>query len=114
MLRAERLEAGYGDVPIIHGISLEVAEGEIVALIGSNGAGKTTLLKTLAGLLPATGGQVRFEGQSITSLDAYRRVRLGISLVPEGRRMFASMTVTEKDTSQASRSPCWYACKPAM
>jgi branched-chain amino acid transport system ATP-binding protein len=95
MLRVERLEAGYGDVPVLHGVSLEVGASEIVALVGSNGAGKSTLLKTLAGLLPATAGAIQFEGTPITTLKAYRRVQLGISLVPEGRRLFAGMSVRQ-------------------
>jgi branched-chain amino acid transport system ATP-binding protein len=95
MLRVERLEAGYGDVPVLHGVSLEVGAGEIVALVGSNGAGKSTLLKTLAGLLPATAGEVEFDGAPITGLKAYRRVQLGIALVPEGRRLFAGLTVRQ-------------------
>jgi branched-chain amino acid transport system ATP-binding protein len=95
MLRVERLEAGYGDVPVLHGVSLEVGAGEIVALVGSNGAGKSTLLKTLAGLLPATAGEVEFDGAPITGLKAYRRVQLGIALVPEGRRLFAGLSVRQ-------------------
>ena len=95
MLRVERLEAGYGDVPVLHGVSLEVGAGEIVALVGSNGAGKSTLLKTLAGLLPARAGEVEFDGAPITDLKAYRRVQLGIALVPEGRRLFAGLTVRQ-------------------
>jgi branched-chain amino acid transport system ATP-binding protein len=89
------LRAGYGDVPVLHGVSLEVRAGEIVALIGSNGAGKTTLLKAVAGLLPAMGGRILFERAAVTDLRPYRRVQLGISLVPEGRRLFPGMTVEQ-------------------
>jgi branched-chain amino acid transport system ATP-binding protein len=74
-------------------VSLEVRRGELVALVGSNGAGKTTLLATLAGLKPPTAGTVRFEGRPITGLPAHEIARLGVSLVPEGREVFAGMTV---------------------
>ena len=95
LLAVEDLRAGYGDVSVLHGVGLDVQEGEILALVGSNGAGKTTLLRTLAGLLPVLAGQVRFLGAPITHLKAYRRVQLGIAMVPEGRRLFAGMTVAQ-------------------
>src|SRR5215218_8641174 len=95
LLQVERLSAGYGDATVLHGVSLEVREGEILALIGSNGAGKTTLLRTLAGLLPALDGSVQFLEAPITRLRTDRRVRLGLVMVPEGRRLFAGMTVQQ-------------------
>lgn len=95
LLRVESLHAGYDDVPVLHGVSLEVCRSEIVALVGSNGAGKTTLLKAVAGLLPVAGGRIVFDGASIADLRPYRRVQLGICLVPEGRRLFPGMTVEQ-------------------
>lgn len=95
LLRVESLQAGYDDVPVLHGVSLEVCRSEIVALVGSNGAGKTTLLKAVAGLLPVAGGRIVFDGASIADLRPYRRVQLGICLVPEGRRLFPGMTVEQ-------------------
>jgi branched-chain amino acid transport system ATP-binding protein len=95
LLQVDGLRAGYADIPVLQEVSLEVCAGEIVALIGSNGAGKTTLLCALAGLLPAMAGEVRFAGQAITHQRAYQRVRRGIVMVPEGRRLFAAMTVRQ-------------------
>ncbi len=95
MLVLSGVEAGYGDLPVLHEVSLEVNQGEIVALIGSNGAGKTTLLKTIAGLLPVGRGTITFEGRDVTSERAWQRVKRGISLVPEGRRLFAGLTVRQ-------------------
>jgi branched-chain amino acid transport system ATP-binding protein len=95
LLQVDGLRAGYADIPVLHQVSLEVRAGEIVALIGSNGAGKTTLLRALAGLLPALAGTVRFDGQTITHQRAYQRVRCGIVMVPEGRRLFPAMTVRQ-------------------
>ncbi len=95
MLRIDRLEAGYDDVPVLRGVDLEVHPAEIVALIGSNGAGKSTLLKTLAGLVRATGGGIHFDGHDITREKAHERIHRGITLVPEGRRLFAGLTVEQ-------------------
>lgn len=95
VLEIEDLRAGYGDVPVLRGVSLEVAAGEIVALVGANGAGKTTTLRTVAGLLAPSGGAVRLEGTSIAGLPAHRIVARGLLLVPEGRRIFPSLTVRE-------------------
>jgi branched-chain amino acid transport system ATP-binding protein len=95
LLRVSRLTAGYGDLQILWGIDLQVGYGEWVAVVGSNGAGKSTLLKTIAGLLRATGGSVEWEGRDVTALSAAGRVGCGISLVPEGKRLFSGMTVRE-------------------
>jgi branched-chain amino acid transport system ATP-binding protein len=95
LLRVSRLTAGYGDLQILWGIELQVGYGEWVAVVGSNGAGKSTLLKTIAGLLRATGGSVEWEGRDVTALSAAGRVGCGISLVPEGKRLFSGMTVRE-------------------
>ncbi len=95
LLDVSDVDAGYGDVRALFGVSLRVREGEMVAVIGANGAGKSTLLRTIAGLLRPTRGSVRFAGQDVTGLPAYRRQPLGIALVPEGRRLFPSLTVQE-------------------
>ena len=95
MLSVENLEAGYGDVQVLWGISLHVEEREIVALLGSNGAGKTTTLRTISGLLKPMSGRITFDGVDITGRPAHEIVRLGISMVPEGRRLFPKMTVYE-------------------
>ena len=95
VLEASDLVAGYGRKQVLHGVSLRVEAGEIVALIGHNGAGKTTLLKTLFGLLPALGGEVRYGGRSITGRRAALNVRDGLSFVPQGHGIFTDLTVRE-------------------
>tara|TARA_R110002020_G_scaffold184947_2_gene382337 strand:- start:51519 stop:52220 length:702 start_codon:yes stop_codon:yes gene_type:complete len=95
MIKIEDLTCAYGRVTAVRGVSLEVAEGEIVSLIGANGAGKTTLLRTLSGLHAAEGGRIWFDGTDITRASAARRVRAGLIHVPEGRRIFRSLTVGE-------------------
>lgn len=95
LLEVDALDQHYRDFQALFGVSLHVAEGEIVAIIGANGAGKSTLLKTVAGVLRSPGPSVRFEGSTIGELRAYRRVDLGIVLTPEGRRVFPSLTVRE-------------------
>jgi branched-chain amino acid transport system ATP-binding protein len=95
LLEIEELSCFYGDFQALFGVSLEVEEGETVAVIGANGAGKSTLLGAVSGLVAPAGGDVRFDGASIRGLPAHRRVPIGISLVPEGRRIFPSLTVRE-------------------
>jgi branched-chain amino acid transport system ATP-binding protein len=95
LLRVEQIDVHYGDFQALFGVSLSVEEGETLAVIGANGAGKSTLLKTVAGLLHPTRGEVVFDGRAIGRLPAYRRVRLGVALAPEGRRLFPSLTVEE-------------------
>ena len=95
MLRAQGITASYGDAQALFGIDFSMSVGEIVALIGANGAGKSTFLKTITGLLPLRSGELEFEGQSLRSLDAADIVKLGIAMVPEGRRLFPSLTVEE-------------------
>lgn len=95
LLAVENLKVSYGGIRALKGISLEVAPGELVALIGSNGAGKTTALKALAGLLHATSGTIRYNGRSLQRIPAHQRVRDGLALVPEGRGVFARLTVEE-------------------
>lgn len=95
MLRIADLNVYYGAIHALKGISLEVHQGEIVTLIGANGAGKSTTLRTISGLIAPKSGAVDFEGQGIAGLGAHDIVRRGISQVPEGRRIFADMTVLE-------------------
>jgi len=95
LLNVDGLDAGYGDFQALFDLSLRVAQGETVAIIGANGAGKTTLLKTVAGLVRASGGAIRFAGRDLRSLPAHKRVGMGIALVPEGRRLFGSLSVRE-------------------
>jgi branched-chain amino acid transport system ATP-binding protein len=89
------LRAGYGRMPILNGISFAVAAGEIVGILGHNGMGKTTMMRTLAGHLPTRGGSIRFRGMDITKLPAFRRARLGIGYVPQGREIFPRLTVRD-------------------
>jgi branched-chain amino acid transport system ATP-binding protein len=95
MLRVERLEVCYGRTPCLHDVSLEVREGEIVALLGANGAGKTTTLSAISGLVPARDGAITLLGRSIVGVAPDATVRAGLSHVPEGRRVLARMTVLE-------------------
>lgn len=95
MLKIDNINVYYGAIHAIKGISLEVNEGEIVTLIGANGAGKSTILRTVSGLLKPKTGEINFEGKNIAGMPAQNIVKLGISQVPEGRRVFANMTVLE-------------------
>ena len=95
MLEVHGLECRYGRIPALAGVSLQVREGELVALVGANGAGKTTLLKALSGVQPVHGGTIRFDGRDIGATHARQRVQMGIVQVPEGRQVFAPMTVQE-------------------
>lgn len=95
ILEVHNLKVSYGGIQALKGISLEVAPGELVALIGSNGAGKTTTLKTLAGLLHPSAGKLHYAGKSLKHSPTHRRVREGLALVPEGRGVFARLTVEE-------------------
>jgi branched-chain amino acid transport system ATP-binding protein len=95
MLAVENLSVNYGAIRALHQVSCRVKLGEIVALIGANGAGKTTILNTISGIVPSLGGSVSFEGEDITRMAAHLIVRKGISQVPEGRRVFARMSVLE-------------------
>ncbi len=95
LLVAEGLELAYGEVPACRGIAFHVDQGEIVTLIGANGAGKSTTLRAIAGALIPRAGVIRFRGQDITRLPSHERTRLGIALVPEGRRVFPFLTARE-------------------
>ena len=95
LLEARNLHIGYGDAPAVWDVSLDVAAGEIVSVIGPNGAGKTTLINAIAGLLRCRQGELRFDGVDMTSVRAHDYCGHGIALVPEGRRLFAKMSVEE-------------------
>jgi len=95
MLKVQGLHVSYGKIAAVKDVSIEVAEGEIVALIGPNGAGKTTLLKTTAGLLPCSGGSILFDGRPIANRPATEVMRQGLALVLEGRSTLKHMTVHE-------------------
>ena len=95
LLSVRRLDAGYGDFQALFDVSLDVEAGATVALVGANGAGKTTLLGVIAGVLPEWQGTVSFQGRDITRAPDHARLRAGIALVPEGRRLFPSLTVEE-------------------
>ncbi len=95
MLEIKNLTVNYGAITALRGISLQVAKGDIVTLIGGNGAGKTTTLRTVSGLLRAQSGEVLYEGRNITNLPPHQIVKLGVSQVPEGRMVFANLTVME-------------------
>jgi branched-chain amino acid transport system ATP-binding protein len=95
LLEVKGIDLAYGEVPACRGISFEVREGEIVALIGSNGAGKSTTLRGVAGAMLPRNGTILFEGEDVTRMPAHRRTLAGIALVPEGRRVFPALTVRE-------------------
>jgi len=116
MLEVKNVKICYGGVPAVHDVSLFVPEGKITSIVGSNGAGKTTLLKAIMGHLRPTEGQIRFHGSRINGLPAHRISRMGISLVPEGRRLFDKLTVREnlvlgayaiKDKEQITKRLNW-------
>ena len=95
ILEVKDLEVYYGVIQAIKGISFEVNQGEIIALIGANGAGKTTTLQTITGLIPSKAGTITYEGQDITKIPGYKLVGMGIAHVPEGRRVFAELSVLQ-------------------
>jgi branched-chain amino acid transport system ATP-binding protein len=95
ILEVDDVTSGYGDVQILWGAGLKLEQGRMTCLVGANGVGKTTLLRTVMGQLRPWSGSVRFEGQDISRLPAYRRAELGLVLVPEGRQLFGDMTVQE-------------------
>lgn len=95
LLELSGLSSHYGRIPALKGIDLEIAGGELVALVGANGAGKTTLLRCLSGVQPTSGGTIRFDGTDITALSPDRRVALGIGQSPEGRQVFGPMSIED-------------------
>ena len=98
MLTIENLSAGYGKVQVLHGISMTVPRGQVVTLIGSNGAGKTTTMRAVSGMIAPTGGTITLNGQRIDGLESYDVAKLGLAHSPEGRRVFATMTVADNLT----------------
>jgi branched-chain amino acid transport system ATP-binding protein len=106
LLVLDGIEARHGLLPAVRGVSLEVSRGEVVALVGANGAGKTTLLRTIAGAHRPAAGRVLFDGEDLTRVRAHDRVRRGIALVPEGRRLFPTLTV-EENLRVATRPGPW-------
>src|SRR5690606_718519 len=95
MLEVKNLDAGYGDVQVLRGVSLQVDAGEIVSIVGANGAGKSTLIRAVMGTLPAMAGEVRFLGERISGRPAHEIARLGMAQVMEGRRLFGHMAVED-------------------
>ncbi len=94
-LEVQEIEAGYDQLPVLFGVSIGVKQGELIAIVGSNGAGKSTLMRVIAGLMNPFSGKVRFLDEDVTSLPAHGKLALGISYVPEGRRLFPKLTVRE-------------------
>ena len=107
MLKINDLSAAYGVIPVLHDVVMEVREGEIVALLGANGAGKTTLLNNISGVLPAKSGGISFLGKEIHHLSSDQIVQLGISQIPEGRKIFPYLTVKENLLMGASTGRAW-------
>ena len=109
MLEISKLSAAYGQVTAIRDIDLSLSDGGILAVIGANGAGKSTLLKTIAGQLPVKAGSIKFEGKEISALPAFERARRGVVMVPEGRRLFPTLTVHEnlQTALSSKRSGFW-------
>jgi branched-chain amino acid transport system ATP-binding protein len=98
MLKIEKLSAGYGKVQVLHGISIEVPRGKVVTLIGSNGAGKTTTMRAISGMIAPTAGTITLNGKRIDGMEPYEVAKLGLAHSPEGRRVFATMTVADNLT----------------
>jgi branched-chain amino acid transport system ATP-binding protein len=107
VLAVDGLETCYGLSQVLFGVSLQIAPGEMVTLMGRNGMGKTTTVRSIMGLTPARAGRVRFAGHDIVGLPAYRIANLGIGLVPEGRQIFPNLTVRENLVATASGSDAW-------
>ena len=95
MLNVKNLKAGYNDIPVVHDVSFSVYEGQIMGLIGSNGSGKSTTMKAVTGLIKPMGGEILFKGCPLSGIDTHMLVEKGISLIPEGRRLFGKMTVKD-------------------
>lgn len=95
LLKIDNINAGYGDVQVLHEVSIEVPEAGIVTIVGANGAGKSTLLKTIAGILRPTSGEIRFAGERFDHLDSHHIVERGLVRIPEGRKIFPSLSVLE-------------------
>ena len=104
LLSLSGVQASYGAAPVLFGIDLSVAAGEVVTLLGRNGMGKTTTVRTIMGLLPSTAGRVEFTGKNVTNAPPYEIARLGIGLVPEGRQIFPTLSVEENLIATARRA----------
>ena len=102
MLEINELETAYGQSQVLFGMQLNVGEGEVVTLLGRNGMGKTTTLSSVMGIVPSRSGSIRFQGQELRELPAYRIAKTGLSLVPEGRQVFPNLTVMENLVATAS------------
>ena len=113
-LSIEALVSGYGVVDVLHGVSIEIAEGEVVAVIGPNGAGKSTLLRTISGMVAARSGTIRYEGSEIGSLASSEIPRLGLVHVPEARHVFGRLTVEQNLVVGASAAPAGTERKDAL
>lgn len=113
MLRLDKVSTGYRGGTVLHQLTLSVPEGSVYGVVGHNGAGKSTLLQTIAGLHPAIGGRIVLAGDDLTGRPAHRRARAGIGLVPQGRRIFNSLTVTEHLSLAWRRGPRAGAWHPA-
>src|SRR4051794_8263078 len=109
LLQLSSIETAYGRSQVLFGLSLDIAAGEMVTLMGRNGMGKTTTVRSVMGLTPARSGSIRFAGEEIAALPSYRIAQLGIGLVPEGRRIFPNLTVHENLVATASgkENPAW-------
>jgi branched-chain amino acid transport system ATP-binding protein len=105
LLSVVDVEAGYGGSRVLFGVSLDIAEREVVTLLGRNGMGKTTTILTIMGILPSTSGRIDFGGTTLTGLPSFRIARQGIGLVPEGRQIFPNLTVLENLVATAAVSP---------
>ena len=114
MLNTKDLNAAYGVIPVLHDVNLDIREGELVALLGANGAGKTTLLNNISGVLPVKSGAISFMGREIQHLSSDRIVHLGISQIPEGRKIFPYLTVKENLLMGASTKKTWKRRKEMM
>lgn len=95
MLSIKNLEAGYGKVKVLHGISIDVPKSQVITLIGSNGAGKTTTMRAITGMIKPTAGEITMDGKPIAGFDSHKIARLGLAHSPEGRRVFSTMSVTD-------------------
>ncbi|MCZ2404475.1 urea ABC transporter ATP-binding subunit UrtE [Paenarthrobacter sp. Z7-10] len=109
MLQIRNVSAGYGRTPVLHNITADVSNGQLVALLGRNGVGKTTLLRTITGEISATSGEIHISGKPVTKLKAHERARAGIAYVPQGRQIFSDLTVLEnlRVAGYASKKSGW-------
>src|SRR5258706_3735388 len=105
MLELKNLSSGYGAIEALRSINIHIEQGEIVTLIGANGAGKSTTLRNITGLVPATGGDILFEGKRLNGVPTHQITAMGISMVPEGRAIFATLSVGENLDMVANLKP---------